>query len=84
MSDAHSTVHTRRPRHGFSLVELLVVIGVISILIGLLLPVVGKARRQAQQVACLSNLRQVGAAFLAYAQEHRGYFPAPANGIKSF
>ena len=68
-----------RPARAFSLVELLVVVGIIAVLIALLLPALGKARRQAQQVACLSNLRQVGAALLAYAGEQRGWFPAGAE-----
>jgi prepilin-type processing-associated H-X9-DG protein/prepilin-type N-terminal cleavage/methylation domain-containing protein len=69
-------------RAAFTLVELLVVVGVIGVLIALLLPVLSRARRQAQQVACLSNLRQLGCAFIAYAHDHRGSFPAPANGIR--
>ena len=62
----------------FTLVELLVVIGIIAVLIALLLSVLTGARKQAYRVACMSNLRQVGHAMLAYAQAHKGAFPAPA------
>ena len=68
-----------KARKAFSLVELLVVIGIIAVLLALLLPALSKARRQAQQVACLSNLRQLGIALLAYAEEHRGWFPVSAE-----
>jgi len=67
-----------RKRAAFTLVELLVVIGIISVLIAILVPVLSKARRKALEVACLSNLRQVGMALLAYAHEYGGSFPAPA------
>src|SRR5687768_10103738 len=62
-----------RCRWAFTLVELLVVIAIIAILIAILLPVVAGARRQAQQVACTANLRQLGMAMTSYTQEH-GYF----------
>jgi prepilin-type processing-associated H-X9-DG protein len=65
----------------FTLVELLVVVGIIAVVIALLLPALAGARRQVQQVACLSNLRQVTVAFLSYAQDNRGWFPAPADGL---
>jgi prepilin-type N-terminal cleavage/methylation domain-containing protein/prepilin-type processing-associated H-X9-DG protein len=70
---------TGRGGRGFTLVELLVVVAIIAVLIALLLPVLSKARRQAQQVACLSNLRQLGAALIAYAGANKGSFPAPAG-----
>jgi prepilin-type processing-associated H-X9-DG protein len=60
---------------------LLVVIGVVVVLMALLLPAVAKARRQALQVACSSNLHQLGVAFIGYASDNRGWFPQPASGM---
>jgi prepilin-type N-terminal cleavage/methylation domain-containing protein/prepilin-type processing-associated H-X9-DG protein len=58
---------------GFTLVELLVVIGIIALLIALLLPVLGKAREQSRRAACLSNVRQMQVAQWNYAIDNHGY-----------
>jgi prepilin-type N-terminal cleavage/methylation domain-containing protein/prepilin-type processing-associated H-X9-DG protein len=65
-----------RTKKAFTLVELLVVIGIIALLISILLPTLGKAREAARTVACASNGRQLALAMRLFAQEHRGYMPA--------
>jgi prepilin-type N-terminal cleavage/methylation domain-containing protein/prepilin-type processing-associated H-X9-DG protein len=65
---------TRRYR-AFTLIELLVVVSIIAILVALLLPSLGKARRAAAGAACLSNLRQVGQAVIMYANQEKGLLP---------
>jgi prepilin-type N-terminal cleavage/methylation domain-containing protein len=65
----------RRLVGGFTLVELLVVIAIIAILIALLLPTLKRAREQANAVVCQSNMRQLGMAFLCFAQDHQDHLP---------
>jgi prepilin-type N-terminal cleavage/methylation domain-containing protein len=62
-------------RRAFTLVELLVVIGIIALLISILLPAMANARAQAQQIKCASNLRQIMMAFTAFASEHQQQLP---------
>jgi prepilin-type N-terminal cleavage/methylation domain-containing protein len=67
----------RRGDSAFTLVELLVVIGIIAILLALLLPAMNKVRAQSKKVACQSNLRQIGANLLIYANAWQGWMYPP-------
>lgn len=66
-------------RNGFTLVELLVVIGIIALLISILLPALNKAREAAYTVACLSNERQIAQAIFMYADANKGSLPDAFN-----
>jgi prepilin-type N-terminal cleavage/methylation domain-containing protein/prepilin-type processing-associated H-X9-DG protein len=69
----------RDSRAGFTLVELLVVIGIIAILISLLLPALNKAREQANAIKCMSNLRQISIGLIAYTSENKGWIVPSYN-----
>ena len=67
-------------RHGFTLTELLVVVGIISLLIGLLLPALSKARATARATTCASNMRQIGQLYIIYAQQNDEQVPLGVAG----
>src|SRR4051812_18333146 len=68
-------VARRVPARAFTLVELLVVIGIIAVLIGILLPALGRARASANSVACMANLRSIGQAIAIYCVQSKGTLP---------
>ena len=66
-------------RGGFTLVELLVVIGIIAVLIAVLLPALRKAMESARQIQCLSNMKQIAQATIAYCNDNHGTYPGRAG-----
>ncbi len=62
-------------RKAFTLIELLVVVATIALLLAILMPALGRARRDAQRVVCISNLRQIATAAHSYADQNDSYYP---------
>jgi prepilin-type N-terminal cleavage/methylation domain-containing protein/prepilin-type processing-associated H-X9-DG protein len=72
-------VDLRPRRGGFTLVELLVVIGIIAILMGMLLPALSRAKQKANRIGCMNNIRQINLAASMYAGDHDGEYPRRAQ-----
>jgi prepilin-type N-terminal cleavage/methylation domain-containing protein/prepilin-type processing-associated H-X9-DG protein len=68
-----------RRRGAFTLVELLVVIGIIAVLISILLPALNNARKKAQAVSCASNMRQIYMSCVLFTQDNKGHLPRPPH-----
>jgi prepilin-type N-terminal cleavage/methylation domain-containing protein/prepilin-type processing-associated H-X9-DG protein len=80
---ARRGARTYETRRGFTLVELLVVIGIIAVLVALLLPSLARARRQAQISQCASNLRQLGMGVMSYLVDNRQKYPTYALATRA-
>ena len=77
---ARETSGHRKENHGFTLVEMLVVIGIIGVLAGLVMPVLARARESAKRSKCIGNMRQIGCALTMYADDYDGFiYPSVYN-----
>jgi len=70
-----------RTRDGFTLMELLIVVGVVAILLSLILPAVSHARSEARKTMCLTNLRQIGQSFSMYLDGHGQIYPCAQDPV---
>ncbi len=85
MPKRNSSTHHRHPgpRHAFTLIELLVVISIVALLIAVLLPVLSRAKFQAEKVKCLANLRATNMAIQMYTIDEDGHFPINQSLLQS-
>ena len=83
-SDGAHIMTRTQSRRAFTLVELLVVIGIIALLVSILLPALNKAKESSRQVKCLSNLKQLGNATMQYVNDNKGVLPAAAGGSPAY
>ncbi len=74
---------TIRRKRGFTLIELLVVIAIIALLVGILLPALGKARKNAQQLKCGTNVRGITQSMINWSNDNKGVFPKPSQADKA-
>ncbi|MFI4861434.1 MAG: prepilin-type N-terminal cleavage/methylation domain-containing protein [Phycisphaerales bacterium JB063] len=72
-----------RTRNAFTLIELLVVISIIALLIAILLPALGAARKTSRTIACQSNMRGIGLCFVAFSVEHKNRLPATGKNFNA-
>jgi prepilin-type N-terminal cleavage/methylation domain-containing protein len=74
-------MNRRAPRQrGFTLIELMVVIAIVTVLAGLLVPAISRAMKTASRTACMNNLKQLGTAFATYRIQSKGYLPSCGSG----
>lgn len=75
----HRRHYCRSRCSAFSLLEVLVVVGIIAVLVGILIPVVGRARAASRNTTCLANLRSLGLGFRLFAERNQGRLPDPSQ-----
>ena len=73
-----------RAKQGFTLIELMAVVAVLGLLIAILVPSLGRVRKQSKRTACMSNLRQIGTAIQAYRNQNRDHYPVARSMPEPF